>query len=458
MKKIILTRAHYPWHQTTPPLGLGYLAAYLDAHTTAAVRIIDGHRLRMSPAAQARMIASEQPDMVGISCLTAEYWPACELSKHLVAAGISVVIGGIHPTFLPEDTLRDSCADYVIMGEGELALAALVNGNDSAPGILKSGGVVGEDHGLGPVVPDLDTLPLPAWGLMPPATYPRAAHGALTQGYPVGVVVTSRGCPYNCSFCSSPKLSGRTIRHHSAENTVEHIRMLVEGFGVREIHFEDDNLTLKRRHIESICTSMIDSGIRVPWACPNGVRADRVDRDLLRLMKEAGCYQVAFGIESADQQILNMLDKGETIERVRQAIDEAEQVGISTQGFFILGLPGETKTTMERTLQWAISSKLRKAQFIVLDILPGSRLWTDLQGQFTPNWHKESYCEAEWAPPGLTPADLKAFQARAMRKFYLRFRRAWGLLKLVRPGSIGPLIGRLLRFGLRRTKSRRITP
>jgi radical SAM superfamily enzyme YgiQ (UPF0313 family) len=223
--------------------------------------------------------------------------------------------------------------------------------------------------------------------------------------------------------------------------------MLVEGFGVGEIQFEDDNLTLNRAHIEGICTGLLDAGIRVPWSCPNGIRADRVDRDVLRLMKEAGCYQVAFGIESADQGILDRVDKGESIERIRQAIDDAEDVGIRTQGFFIFGLPGETKRTMEKTLAWAVGSRLTRAQFLVLDVLPGSRLWSELKGQFRPRWSKVSYSEPEWTPEGLLSYDITRMQARAMRRFYLGPRRAWTLIRMIRPGHLRQLAGRLKVFG-----------
>lgn len=453
--KIVLVRPNYRSHIITPPLGLGYVASFLKSHGITAT-IIDGLKDGIGPDALETRIVAEHADAVGITCLTAFYDEVVDLSRRLKRAGQQVIIGGVHPTFLPHQTLKDSGCDCVVAGEGEKALLALMEA-----GLLNSGiaGVYslrdlpdsGTPFRKAEPVANLDDLPFPDWEQLDPRTYPKAPHGAIVKNYPIGVVTTTRGCPYACTFCASPQFYDRTIRFRSPANVLAEIRYLVTTFGVREIHFEDDNLTLKREHIESLCRMILDSGLRITWACPNGVRADRIDEPLVRLMKQSGCYYFAFGVESANPTILDTIRKHEKIEQIRQSIDIAAQAGISCQGFFIFGLPGETPATIDETIQFAKTSKLARAQFLILDVLPGSQLWTTLQGQFAPNWSKNSYKEPEWLPPGLTREHLLQAQSRAFREFYLKSpRRLLAMARSIRPTQLKYLLRRLLDYRLLR--------
>jgi radical SAM superfamily enzyme YgiQ (UPF0313 family) len=296
------------------------------------------------------------------------------------------------------------------------------------------------------IVRDLDSLPFPDWHQIDPRLYPKAPHGALVKKFPVGVVMTTRGCPYECTFCASPKFYGRSIRFRSPENVIQEVQYLVENFNVKEIHFEDDNLTLKRDHVEKICDLIIENKLNIAWACPNGIRADRVDEGLIGLMKESGCYYFAYGVESANPQILKNIKKRETIDVIEKAIEMAEKKGISCQGFFVFGLPGETKATIEETINFAKRSKLSRAQFLILDVLPGSELWDTLKGKFIPNWKKDSYREPEWIPQGLSKEDLLGAQSKAFRSFYLRPQIAFKLIRFVNPKQIYYLVKRLKDF------------
>jgi radical SAM superfamily enzyme YgiQ (UPF0313 family) len=251
------------------------------------------------------------------------------------------------------------------------------------------------------------------------------------KGFPIGIIITSRGCPYECTFCASPKLCDRKIRFRSPDNVVEEIKYLINNFQIKEIHFEDDNLTLRRDNIEKLCYLLIGNGIKVNWACPNGIRADKVDREIIQLMKDSGCYFFSYGIESANNNILKNIKKRESIEVIEKAIEIADEVGISTQGFFIFGLPGETAGTIEENIVFAVKSKLSRAQFLILDVLPGSELWETLKGKFVPNWNKESYREPEWLPEGVTMEQLQSAQSRAFRRFYLRPKIFWKLARQV---------------------------
>jgi anaerobic magnesium-protoporphyrin IX monomethyl ester cyclase len=450
--KIVLVRPNYQSHIITPPLGLGYLASYLKQHAIEAV-IVDGLRDSLSGEALFERTRAERPDVVGITCLTAFYHEAVALARRLKAEGMKVILGGVHPTFLPYETLRDSCADFVVRGEGEIALRKLLeSGLDSRgiPGVYSRADMLAgrqpEEKGECPA--DLDALPFPDWEQIDPRSYPPAPHGAIVKNFPIGIVTTTRGCPYECTFCASPRFYDRKLRMRTPENVVDEIEYLVERFGVKEIHFEDDNLTFRRDHVAQICRLLLRRGIKITWACPNGIRADKVDEDLIRLMKQAGCYYFAYGIESANAQILKNVKKRETIETINKAIGLGAKLGISCQGFFIFGLPGETPETLAETIRFAAKSKLSRAQFLILDVLPGSELWETLAGQFQPDWTKNSYKEPEWLPRGLTREDLKKAQSRAFRRFYLNPLRFLRLAASVRARQLKYLFNRLLEYGI----------
>lgn len=445
--KAVLVRPNYDSHIITPPLGIGYLASYLKREGIETI-IIDGLKERLGNDDILKKIIGMNPDAIGITCLTAFYNQAVSLSKMLKANNFKVIMGGVHPTFLPYSTLVDSRADFVICGEGEGAFAELMNNNLVNCGIkgVYSLENIKSDEGeieKADVVEDLDSLPFPDWEQINPVSYPRAPHGAVIKNYPVGIITTSRGCPYECTFCASPNFYGRRIRFRSPENVIDEIELLIKKFGIKEIHFEDDNLTLVRERVEKICLLLKEKNIKISWACPNGIRADKVDRALIKLMAESGCYYFAYGIESANSKILENIKKRETISVIDKAIELADNEGISCQGFFIFGLPGETKETLEENINFALKSKLSRAQFLILDILPGSELWKKFKGQFASNWNKKSYREPEWLPAGLTGKDLILAQSRAFRLFYLRPKILLKIIRLVDVKQIFYLLKRL---------------
>lgn len=447
--EIALVRVKYNSHIITPPLGLGYLASYAQKFGHK-VLIIDALRDNLSNEQVVEKINAAGISAVGITCLSAFYNEVVELSKMLKAEGKKVFIGGIHPTFMPKQTLLDTGADYVSLGEGEISLKKLLDANFDGTGIqgiynlenLPDKPIKGEK------VENLDDLPMPDWGQISPKSYPRAPHGAVTKNYPIGIIITTRGCPYGCKFCASPNFYDRKIRFRSPKNVVDEIEYLVKNHGVKEIHFEDDNFTLKRSHAYEVCKMIVDRKIKITFTCPNGIRADKVDKELLLMMKKAGCYCFAYGIESANPQILKNINKDEDIETIKKSIDIAADCGIDCVGFFIFGLPGETKQSIEQSINFALSSKLTRAQFMIFDVLPGCNLYDDLDGQFESDFSKESYCSPEYVPETLTKQDLIDAQERAFRKFYFRPRIMFRMLRSVTLSQIGFLAKRLLTFGI----------
>jgi len=453
-RKIVLVRPNYKSHIITPPLGIGYLSSYLKKNKVEVI-LVDALKDNLTTAQVVKKVLKEEPMAVGITCLTAFYIEVVKLSKLLKKNGFKVIIGGVHPTFMPAQTLKDSGADFVVLGEGEEALLKLVKSDlkrKNIPGAY-SRDTIKKKMPLtkAQAVVNLDLLPFPDWEQMDPRGYPMAPHGAIAKNFPIGIIITTRGCPYMCSFCASPKFYERKIRYRSPGNVVKEIKHLVKNCGIKEVHFEDDNLTLKRNHVEKLCRSIVRNKIKISWACPNGIRADKVDEKLLKLMKKAGCYYVAFGIESANPQILKNIHKLETIDTIQKAITTANKVGIQTQGFFIFGLPGETKDTIEESIQFAKKSKLARAQFIILDVIPGSELWDTLKGKFKPNWKKNSYKEPEWIPKGLTKKYLMEAQGRAFRQFYFRPTTFLRLIRFIKPNQVKFLLQRFGEYRLFKT-------
>ena len=359
-----------------------------------------------------------------------------------------VVIGGAHPTILPYRTLVDSGADYVICGEGEIPLLKLITNhfvNDHIPGVYSRENLFCEGNGIqkAEIVENLDEISFPDWEQLDPRHYPRAPHGAIVKNFPIGVLTTTRGCPYACTFCATPKLYDRRLRSRSPENVIQEIKYLINYFSVKEIHFEDDNLTLNRKHIENICHLLMENNLKISWACPNGIRADEVDESLIKLMKKSGCYYFAYGIESADQEILQNVKKMETIEQIVTSIELAHRAGISCQGFFIFGLPGETRETIEKTINFRRGLNCLGHSFSFSMCYQAPNYGIYLQGKFTPNWKKDSYKEPEWLPESLSKKEIMEAQAKAFRQFYFRPAVFFRLLKSIRLRQIRFLLERL---------------
>lgn len=447
--KIALVRVKYNSYIITPPLGLGYLASYAKKYGHE-VLIIDALRDNLSNEAVVEKINSENISYVGITCLSAFYKEVVDLSKKLKEYGKKVFIGGIHPTFMPEQTLIDTGADYVSLGEGEISFRKLLDANFDGSGIQGIYNLenLTEKPLKGERVDNLDDIPFPDWEQISPKSYPRAPHGAVTKNYPIGIITTSRGCPYACKFCASPNFYERKIRFRSPKNVVDEIEYLVKNHGVKEIHFEDDNFTLKREHAYEICKMIVERKIKISFSCPNGIRADKVDRELLMMMKKAGCYCFAYGIESANPQILKNISKDEDLNTIKKSIDIAADCGIDCVGFFIFGLPGETKQSIEETINFALSSKLTRADFGIFDAFPGSEFYDDLDEQFEYDYSQQKYRYPEYDLPTLTKKDLTDAQERAFRKFYYRPEIFLKMLKNISPSQIGFLFKRILTAGI----------
>jgi radical SAM superfamily enzyme YgiQ (UPF0313 family) len=410
-------------------LALGYLSSYLKAHGHKTL-IIDALRDKLSHAKILDILKKNSIKAVGLTCLSFYYNDVIALSKYLKGNGIKVIIGGMHPTFLPYQTLVDSDADYVCCGEGELPLLELVNNNISNK--LSYGKTIKGIYSLdelsnettpfekADIVENLDELPFPDWEQLEPASKKYSVHSGDAKMYPAVGIFTTRGCPFPCKFCAAPNFYNRKLRTRSPENVIQEIKLLTEKFGIKEIQFLDDNITHRREHIEAICKSIASQNIKIACCTPNGIRADRIDDGIVKLMKKAGWYMTGLGIESANETILKNIRKSETLDEIKNAILILQKNRIDVTGFFILGLPGDTRETIQETIDFAFSSKMEKAGFNIFNVIPGSDYWDELSGSFQPDFARSDTFNPIWTPEGLTAEELKSIQANAIRKFYIR--------------------------------------
>ncbi len=444
--RVAIIRPRYYTHLVTPPLGMGYVCAYLKQAGIKA-SIIDG--LKEGLDNEQLLRRCEDADIVAIFCMSDYIWDVIDISKRLKGAGKTVVIGGPHATIMPKETLGHTDADYAIVGEGEKSMLELVHAisNKKDPSTIQ--GIYSKATTR--FLPreffnNLDEIPFPAWEEIDPRSYPPAPHGAVVKAFPVAPITSSRGCPFSCHFCASPKIWKRQIRYRSAKNVVDEIELLVKKYQVKEIHFEDDNLTLKRSHVEGICEEILKRRLKVYWATPNGIRVDAVSEELLKLMKRSGCYSVAFGIESGSQKILDNIDKKTDLKMMNSAIRMAHRTGLITQAFIIFGLPGETRKTIEDTIKMVMSLPLHKSQFLLLDLLPGSVLWDRFGNGDIELFKKRSYQEPGFIPEGLTADYLIKARTQAFRRFHLRPRQFCMILRMLKMKQIGYIMQRMKDF------------
>ena len=456
---ITLIQPYFDSHIVAPPLGLGYLAAALKK-AGHSVTIIDCVLKDIAIDALPRVVGGGFPDIIGLSIYSNYYTEARQainaLRSHLDAP---IVIGGPHVSALPDFSLTDTGADFAIVGEGEDSFVRLVTmleakGSDygSIPGVYyfdrKNKSVVKNPERR--YREDISSLSWPAWDLLRPDRYPPAPHGALYRRFPVAPVITTRGCVYNCLFCGACAIWGKEIRRRNHVEIVDEIEYLTKEFNIREIQFEDDNITFFKEHVYDLCNEIIRRKIDIVWSCPNGVRVDTIDKEMLKVMKASGCYLLSFGIESGSQEILDAMGKRLRLDLVRDVITLVKRSGIETWGFFIIGLPGETRTTARKTIDFARSLPLDRAQFCNFTPLPGTRIfddWTKGKRLSEIAWSDLNFSNKSlYSTPGLSSDEINALQRQAFRAFYLRPRILLKIVLKIKIGQIKWLIKRILAY------------
>jgi magnesium-protoporphyrin IX monomethyl ester (oxidative) cyclase len=383
-----------------PPLGLAYLAAVLEkghdvqildciAEGFENVNILDKDfkRYGLSEDKIKRSIQEINPDVVGVSNLfTAQAEEAhriCRIAKE-ADPSIVTIMGGAHPSAMPELTFRDSNVDFIVIGEGEITLKHLLETIEKGKDVNKIKGVAyREDEKVlanikDKFIDDLDSLPFPLWKKFPLKKYftINTPHGANLKRSPFLPVITSRGCPNHCTFCSVHNIWGRKSRKRSADNVLSELEYIVSEFGVKEILFEDDNLTLDKERAKAIFKGIIDRNFDLTWSTPNGLSPMTLDDELLELMKESGCHSISVAIESGDERVIReVIKKPLNLERVEPVLKKAKQLGLEISVFFVVGMPGEQKEELERTFRMARNLPVDHINFFFATPLPGTELF-----------------------------------------------------------------------------------
>jgi len=437
-----------------PPLGLGYLAAHLQPH--CEVLLLDGLRSRLSLRSLAGVVRSWEPDVVGFSAVShaAPQLTAFARATKRARPQTLVVAGGPHPAALPDAVLdeADGAVDVVMTGQAEREFVALVLAHADDPSddesIRRLPGVV-----MGPADARTRTVPLladhaddygmPAWSLMEPRSYPHAPHGAFFRRFPVAPILTSRGCPYSCGFCSVPNIVSQRMRYRSAELVCDELALLRDRHGVAEFQIVDDNFTVSRDHAIRTCEQILERGLAMPWTCPNGVRIDALDDEVLDAMQAAGCYSISLGIESGSPAVLRRMVKHLDLSVVADTVDRIVARGMEAHAFFILGYPGEEDADREETLRLAKALPLTRANFSLFSPLPGTPEFDHLTASERDRvLNTGDYAQVSYIPPGQTAASMKAAQRRALLGFYLRRHQLRRLLGSVRTPSTAWFLAR----------------
>ena len=372
-----------------PPIGLMYVASALEK-AGFEVQMLDNYLMKKPTQEVAELVAKTQPAIVGITCGSATYPRTVETAKAIKATkpDCKIVVGGWHASYMPDSLLANPEIDYVVMGEGERAIAqlatAITSGKEAQaltiPGVAcrKKGNIIKNPPQF---IENMDEIPYPARHLLPLELYDRTIE--FLDAKPADVMSISRGCVFNCGFCETRKLWGNICRGFSPKRVIGEIQDLKQRYGTRGIYFINDNFTLRKEATTEICKLMIEQKLDLEWVCDT--RVDLVNNELLALMSRAGCKTIWFGVESASPRVLKRIGRNTTPEQVEAAFKLCKKNGIKTACSFMLGLPEETLADMEASLKFAKKLNPDWCQFNTFIAYPDSKLYNELleSGKYT---------------------------------------------------------------------------
>lgn len=380
--------------QPVMPLGLAYLAGALEKNNIS-VQIIDAWAERLDfKALEKRIHDVKYSDLIGITIMSPTYLDAVMTIQTVkkTSPKSKIVIGGTHPSSLPLECMEDNPeVDFAVAGEGDEVIVELVkamgsekNGFSNIKGLLyrRNGNIANNGHAN--PVKNLDNLPFPSRHLFPIFKYKTHPPYRLYNKY--ATMITSRGCPFDCTYCTK-SVSGRNYRAQSAERVIQEIEFLIDKYNIMQIHFYDDDFTINMKRTEEICDKLIEKKIKITWSCIT--RVDLVSESLLVKMKKAGCWLIAYGVESGSQNILDSIKRGYKIEQVKRAFKLTRETGIKTLGYFIAGLPGESYSTLGDTIRLSISLNPNFVSWSIPALYPGSELYNEaVHGKLGKNFKK----------------------------------------------------------------------
>ena len=429
-----------------PPFGLAWLAAVLREEGYS-VSIIDSEAELLSCKEVVSRVLAENPSVVGITGTTISVSRAGDVAHALREQSFSrpIILGGPHVTAVPEATLRTfSSFDVAVTGEGEKTIVQLMkvltslrntfaadehflkDSMDEALKGVKGIAFIGANDHYIETPPqeylsqdELNDLPLPAFDLLPPLNSVYQPSALRSHRLPSSSLITTRGCGGKCTFCDNTVFGNRT-RSFSSDYILKMVDVLVRRYGVRDITFYDDNFVVNKKRLKEFCSALKENHPQLSWSC--NARVDVINDELVDLVKAAGCWQMSVGIESGDQSILDRECKGITIEQVTKAVHLLHKARIKTKGFFMIGHPGETEETVQKTIDFALQLPLDDFQMSFLTPFPGTCIYKNASqwGELTENWDSMNMWTPVFIPRGFTRERLIELQSKALRSFYFR--------------------------------------
>ncbi|MBF0382867.1 MAG: B12-binding domain-containing radical SAM protein [Magnetococcales bacterium] len=402
------------------PLSLLYLGAMLqkkglepqifDMACEGYDQIVrEGERVTYGSSSQELIerLSDFKPDLVGVTCMFTSREPntgkVCDTIRGH-APDLPIVVGGLHPSIYPERFVEQGWADFVIIGEGERRILQLIDCLEKNR-LPDFDGIAFKDSGVVKFLPpttkieDLDDIPIPDRSMVDMERYfeidtPFAPFAAEPR---VGQILATRGCPFDCNFCSSVQFWGRKVRTRSVDNILAEIKDLVDNYGVSEIQFVDDNLTAKRSFAKELFIQLKEFGIR--FCTPNGLYLDSLDDEIIGLMAESGAYQLTFAVESASKRVLKeIIHKNVPLDRIKSLVDSAHRHDISVHGMFLVGSIGETKEEIMRTMDFPFTVGFDSASFFIVNPLPGSPLYDEC---LSKGYLGENYSALDFKTPNI---------------------------------------------------------
>jgi anaerobic magnesium-protoporphyrin IX monomethyl ester cyclase len=444
-----------------PPLGLGYLARSLEK-AGIDVEILDMDNRKASWKDLDSSLRRSVPDLIGIQVHSRELEAAQTLIAGLrkaIGQALPIAIGGPHPSTLPLESMEHLPEiDYAIAGEGEEALPLLARYVNKEPGVERKAipGLVWRENGVvkrnpSRFVTDLDALGFPTWEKMRLKGYrTEVLGGGFYRKSPAMTVLTSRGCPYHCTFCAAKFLSGRRLRLRSPELVIEEMVRLRHQWGFREIKIVDDNFTANREHVLRLAEEFVRRKLDVTTALVCGVHAHHLEDDVLDALCRMGVYELMIAIESASPRVLQSMRKPLDLARLPETVARVRRRGLGVVGLFILGYPGETREEMEETVRLTLRLPFDFVHLNSFSPFPGSEIYEDLtsRGLLKLNFRHVHFETINYSfVEGMSVAQLQRFRRSALMRFYLRPRAMLRLARGLRhAGTVKFLAGRALEY------------
>lgn len=428
-----------------PPLGLLYIAGYLEKYSKHNITIIDSQVGKLDYSSLASRITSVKPDIVGITAMTLtliDVIKTIDLVKR-IDKNIKVVLGGPHVHLFPKETINLANVDYLVLGEGEETFKELLDCIDEKSRLKKIPGLVFKDNGevintgIRSPIKNLDELPFPARHLVPYTKYT----SLLTKGNIVTTIFTSRGCPFQCSFCDRPHL-GKIFRARSPKNVVDELEECTK-MGIYEFLFYDDTFAVNKKRVIDVCNEIIRRKLNIAWDIRT--RVDTVDEETIKYLKKAGCHGIHYGIEAGTEKILKILNKRITIGQAKNIFDLTRKYRIKILSYFMIGNPSETKEDIYTTFR---VMKVLNPDYVHITILtpfPGTKIYFDgLKTGIIKKDYWREFAEnptTDFIPPHwdeiFSRDELNDLLSEGYRKFYIR--PSYILKRITELRSIGEL-------------------